>query len=27
MGMGVTFVNPAPEQLKLLDCWLAEISS
>ena len=27
MGMGVTFVNPAPEQLKVLDTWLAEISS
>jgi len=27
MGMGVTFVNTAPEQLKLLDTWLAEISS
>jgi PilZ domain len=27
MGMGVAFVNPAPEQLKLLDSWLAEISS
>jgi len=27
MGMGVTFVNPAPEQLQLLDTWLAEISS
>lgn len=27
MGMGVTFVNPAPEQLRLLDTWLAEISS
>ena len=27
MGMGVTFVDPAPEQLKLLDSWLAEISS
>jgi hypothetical protein len=27
MGMGVTFVNPAADQLKLLDTWLAEISS
>jgi hypothetical protein len=27
MGMGVTFVNTPPEQLQLLDTWLAEISS
>jgi hypothetical protein len=27
MGMGVAFVNPAPEQLQLLDSWLTEISS
>jgi|HubBroStandDraft_6_1064221.scaffolds.fasta_scaffold270987_1 hypothetical protein len=27
MGMGVTFIDPAPEQLQLLDTWLAEISS
>lgn len=26
MGMGVTFLDPAPEQLKLLDTWLAEIA-
>jgi hypothetical protein len=27
MGMGVAFVETAPEQLKILDTWLAEISS
>jgi hypothetical protein len=27
MGMGVAFVETAPEQLKTLDTWLAEISS
>src|SRR5580692_6827732 len=27
MGMGVTFINPAPEQLQVLDTWLAEIAS
>jgi hypothetical protein len=26
MGMGVTFIDPAPEQMKLLDAWLAEIA-
>jgi PilZ domain len=27
MGMGVAFVELAPEQLKILDSWLLEISS
>lgn len=27
MGMGVAFLDVAPEQLKVLDSWLAEISS
>lgn len=27
MGMGVAFLDIAPEQLKILDSWLAEISS
>lgn len=27
MGMGIAFVNPAADQLKLLDAWLAEIAS
>lgn len=27
MGMGVAFADPAPEQLKILDSWLAEIAS
>jgi hypothetical protein len=27
MGMGVAFVSPAAEQLKILDSWLAEISA
>ncbi len=27
MGMGVAFLDVAPEQLKTLDSWLAEISS
>ncbi len=27
MGMGVAFLDTPPEQLKILDSWLAEISS
>jgi hypothetical protein len=27
MGMGITFVEPAQDQLKTLDTWLAELSS
>jgi len=27
MGMGVTFVDPAEDQLKILDGWLAQLSS
>jgi PilZ domain len=27
MGMGVAFLDVAPEQLKILDSWLVEISS
>lgn len=27
MGMGVAFLDVAPDQLKILDSWLAEISS
>jgi PilZ domain len=27
MGMGVTFVEPAEDQLKILDSWLAQLSA
>jgi len=27
MGMGVAFVDPSTEQLKILDVWLAELAS
>ena len=27
MGMGVTFLDTSPEQLKILDSWLAELSA
>jgi hypothetical protein len=27
MGMGITFVEPAEDQLKILDSWLAQLSS
>ena len=27
MGMGVTFVDPAEDQLKILDAWLADLSA
>ncbi len=27
MGMGVAFVDPPPDQLKILDTWLAELAS
>jgi len=26
MGMGIAFQNPAPDQLKILDSWLAELT-
>ncbi|HTS10548.1 MAG TPA: PilZ domain-containing protein [Candidatus Limnocylindrales bacterium] len=26
MGMGVAFVDPSPEQMKVLDSWLSELS-
>jgi hypothetical protein len=27
MGMGITFVEPAPDQLKILDGWLADLAA
>jgi hypothetical protein len=27
MGMGIVFIDPAADQLKILDSWLAEIAS
>jgi hypothetical protein len=27
IGMGVAFVNPSPEQQKILDAWIAELSA
>lgn len=27
MGMGIAFIDPAPDQLKVLDAWLAELSA
>jgi PilZ domain len=27
IGMGIAFVNPSPEQQKILDAWIAELSA